>query len=302
MLQRRTSAEEAEQFEEQLRAIVGRVLQCPPHPRPSTLGELRRGWRRGERPRAPPAPAYAERRLRDRQRSHLPLQRRCRSTTPYYREKHARRAKRRPGLYPALVVLGIYDRSTPKLASAASQLGRHAQLAGRSAICSSAWRRHRPRISRPSDSTALSNYAATGASGRSDARGDGLLDRVTGKLADRRGRSGPRPRAGSGTAWLRKTLKGRNRFRTDWKRYRSSSSCTSTATTGDRVRRGPRSCGGTHRGPQDDFALLLSYARQIGLNAARQACSSSLTARPGSGAASSASSPRSGSRRHRCWG
>ena len=38
-------------------------------------------------------------------------------TTPYYREKHARRAKRRPGLYSALVVLGIYDRCTPKLAS-----------------------------------------------------------------------------------------------------------------------------------------------------------------------------------------
>ena len=42
-------------------------------------------------------------------------------TTPYYREKHARRAKRRPGLYPALVVLGIYDRCTPKLASDASR-------------------------------------------------------------------------------------------------------------------------------------------------------------------------------------
>ena len=36
------------------------------------------------------------------------------TTVPvYYREKHARRAKRRPGLYPALVVLGIYDRCTP---------------------------------------------------------------------------------------------------------------------------------------------------------------------------------------------
>ena len=56
-------------------------------------------------------------------------------TTPYYREKHARRAKRRPGLYPALVVLGIYDRCTPR--------GRHAQLAGGSAGAAPL-RRHRP--------------------------------------------------------------------------------------------------------------------------------------------------------------
>ena len=44
-------------------------------------------------------------------------------TTPYYREKHARRATRRPGLYPALVVLGIYDRCPPKLASDARRAG-----------------------------------------------------------------------------------------------------------------------------------------------------------------------------------
>ena len=51
-------------------------------------------------------------------------------TTPYYREKHARRAKRRPGLYPALVVLGIYDRCTPKLASDASRaVAMHSSLA-----------------------------------------------------------------------------------------------------------------------------------------------------------------------------
>ena len=50
----------------------GRVLRRPPHPRAATRGALRRGWRRGERPRAPPAPADAERRPGDRQRSHLP--------------------------------------------------------------------------------------------------------------------------------------------------------------------------------------------------------------------------------------
>ena len=99
----------------------GRVLRRPPHPRAATRGALRRGWRRGERPRAPPAPADAERRPGDRQRSHLPGHDGAAVTTPYYREKHARRAKRRPGLYPALVVLGIYDRCTPKLASDASR-------------------------------------------------------------------------------------------------------------------------------------------------------------------------------------
>ena len=69
-------------------------------------------------------------------------------TTPYYREKHARGAKRRPGLYPALVVLGIYDRCTPKLASDASRaVAMHSSLAEAqrsSAPTASPW------ISRPS--------------------------------------------------------------------------------------------------------------------------------------------------------
>ena len=64
-------------------------------------------------------------------------------TTPYYREKHARGRKRRPGLYPALVVRGIYDRCTPKLASDASRA-----VAMLSSLAESAGpaprRRHRP--------------------------------------------------------------------------------------------------------------------------------------------------------------
>ena len=51
-------------------------------------------------------------------------------------------------------------------------------------------------------------------------------------------------------------------------RNRSSSSCTSAATPGDRLRRGAPIIDGTLRGPEAVFALLLSYARQIGLNAA----------------------------------
>ena len=56
---------------------------------------------------------HAERRPGDRQRSHLPGHDGA-GHDAVLREKHARRAKRRPGLYPALVVLGIYDRCTPK--------------------------------------------------------------------------------------------------------------------------------------------------------------------------------------------
>ena len=58
-----------------------------------------------------------------------------------------------------------------------------------------------------------------------------------------------------------------------------------------------RPSGGTGTGGV--FALLLSYARQIGLNAADKVL---FIADGAPGNASSASSPRSGSRRHRCWG
>ena len=58
-------------------------------------------WRRGERPRAPPprrmrSDGLETVNVRTSRGTTVPV------TTPYYREKHARRAKRRPGLYPAL--------------------------------------------------------------------------------------------------------------------------------------------------------------------------------------------------------
>ena len=99
----------------------GRVLRRPPHPRAATRGALGRGWRRGERPRAPPAPADAERRPGDRPFA-PPGARRCRSRRRY-REKHARGAKRRPGLYPALVVRASTTgarRSWPRMQAARS--------------------------------------------------------------------------------------------------------------------------------------------------------------------------------------
>ena len=51
-------------------------------------------------------------------------------------------------------------------------------------------------------------------------------------------------------------------------RNRSSSSCTSSATTGRPSQTWAPIIDGTLRGPEAVFALLLSYARQVGLNAA----------------------------------
>ena len=98
-------------------------------------------------------------------------------TTPYYREKHARRAKRRPGLYPALVVLGIYDRCTPKLASDASRaVAMHSSLAEAQAQLRSDGIALDIKTLR---STAY-RYAARARAAQQSAA-CGLLDRVTGK-------------------------------------------------------------------------------------------------------------------------
>ena len=119
-----------------------------------------------------------------------PGARRCRVTTPYYREKHARRAKRRPGLYPALVVLGIYDRLHAEAGLRCKPRGRHAQLAGRKRRRSSA-----------SDGIALDiktlrstayRYAARARAAQQSAgvRSAGPRDREAGGRLPRRG---PRP-------------------------------------------------------------------------------------------------------------
>ena len=93
----------------------------------------------------------------------------------------------------------------------------------------------------------------------------GLLDRVTGKrvvvsldggrVRVRRKKRGP------------KTKKGRNRFHTDWKEPK----LLILYVVGDDGRPSQTWApiiDGTLRGPEAVFALLLSYARQIGLNAA----------------------------------
>ena len=182
-------------------------------------------------------------------------------TTPYYREKHARRATRRPGLYPALVVLGIYDRCPPKLASDARRAG---------AMLSSL---AEAPAQRRSDGSALDiktlrstayRYAARARAAQQRAAG-GLLDRVTGKrvvvsldggrVRVRRKKRGP------------KTKKGRNRFHTDGQ----APKLRILYVVGDAGRPAQTWApiiDGTLRGPEAVFALLLSYARQIGLNAA----------------------------------
>ena len=141
------SAEETEQCEEQLRAIADEffgALLTPVLQRAvgsAAVGDAASALVR-HLPRRMRSDGLETVNIRTSRGTTVPV------TTPYYREKHARRAKRRPGLYPALVVLGIYDRCTPKLASDASRaVAMHSSLPKRrrsSAPTASSW------ISRPS--------------------------------------------------------------------------------------------------------------------------------------------------------
>ena len=137
--------------------------------------------------------------------------------------------------------------------------------------CSARWPKRRrssaprasPWISRPSARPPIATLRGARAAQQSAACG--LLDRVTGKrvvvsldggrVRVRRKKRGP------------KTKKGRNRFHTDWKEPK----LLILYVVGDDGRPSQTWApiiDGTLRGPQAVFALLLSYARQIGLNAA----------------------------------
>ena len=123
------SAEEVEQCEEQLRAIADEFFGALLTPvlqravRSAAVGDAASALVR-HLPRRMRSDGLETVNVRTSRGTTVPV------TTPYYREKHARRAKRRPGLYPALVVLGIYDRCTPKLASDASRaVAMHSSLA-----------------------------------------------------------------------------------------------------------------------------------------------------------------------------
>ena len=126
----------------------------------------------------------------------------------------------------------------------------------------------------------------------------GLLDRVTGKrvvvsldggrVRVRRKKRGP------------KTKKGRNRFHTDWKEPKLLILYV-VGDDGDRLRRGPRSS--TARSG-DRRRSSPCCCRTRGRSASTPLTSALPRRRRALDLAthSSASSPRSGSRRHRCWG
>ena len=120
----------------------GRVLRRPPHPRAATRGALRRGWRRGERPRAPPAPADAERRPGDRQRSHLPGHDGAGHDAVLPRETRPS-GEAEAGTLPRLGGAGHLRPLHAEAGLGCKPRGRHAQLAGRSAGAAPL-RRHRP--------------------------------------------------------------------------------------------------------------------------------------------------------------
>ena len=255
-----SSAEEAEQCEEQLRAIADEFFGALLTPvlqravRSAAVGDAASALVR-HLPRRMRSDGLETVNVRTSRGTTVPV------TTPYYREKHARRAKRRPGLYPALVVLGIYDRCTPKLASDASRA-----VAMLSSLAEAQAQLRSDGIAldiKTLRSTAY-RYAARARAAQQSAA-CGLLDRVTGKrvvvsldggrVRVRRKKRGP------------KTKKGRNRFHTDWKEPK----LLILYVVGDDGRPSQTWApiiDGTLRGPEAVFALLLSYARQIGLNAA----------------------------------
>ena len=97
-----------------------------------------------------------------------------------------------------------------------------------------------------------------------------------------------------------KTKKGRNRFHTDWKEPK----LLILYVVGDDGRPSQTWApiiDGTLRGPEAVFALLLSYARQIGLNAADKVLFIADGA-PWIWQRLQRLIAALGSRRHRCWG
>ena len=228
-------------------------LGCKPRGRHALAGEAQAQLRSDgialdiKTLRSPPAPADAERRPGDRQRSHLPGHDGAGHVLP----RETRSGEAEAGTLPRLGGAGHLRPVHAEAGLGCKPRGRHAQLAGRSAGAAPL-RRHAYR------------YAARARAAQQSAA-CGLLDRVTGKrvvvsldggrVRVRRKKRGP------------KTKKGRNRFHTDWKEPK----LLILYVVGDDGRPSQTWApiiDGTLRGPEAVFALLLSYARQIGLNAA----------------------------------
>ena len=170
------SAEEAEQCEEQLRAIADEFFGALLTPvlqravRSAAVGDAASALVR-HLPRRMRSDGLETVNVRTSRGTTVPV------TTPYYREKHARGAKRRPGLYPALVVLGIYDRCTPKLASDAS---RAVAMLSSLAEAQAQLRSEGIALDIKTLRSTAYRYAARARAAQQSAA-CGLLDRVTGK-------------------------------------------------------------------------------------------------------------------------
>jgi hypothetical protein len=181
--------------------------------------------------------------------------------TPYYRERSAKGSRRRPGLYPALAVLGIWDRCTPKLASIASKavamLGSLKEAVahlGEDGIG----------LDVKTVRTIAYRYAARARAAQHSTRfslGDSVAARRVvvsfdgGRVRVRRDKRG------------RKTRKGRRRFHTDWQEPKLLLIYV-VGNDGRTCRTWDPIIDGTLRGPDAVYALLLSYARQLDLGKA----------------------------------
>lgn len=178
--------------------------------------------------------------------------------TPYYRERSRKGGRRRPGLYPALVVLGIWDRCTPKLASdvscAVAMLGSLAEAAAHLGSQSIDLDVKTVRaIAYRCAARARSVQASEGFRwGESVAGRRVVVSLDGGRIRVRRKKRGP------------KTPKGRSRFHADWREPKlliiyvvdpDGRPCRSWAPVID----------GTLRGPDAAFSLLRCYAKQIEL-------------------------------------
>ena len=163
-----------------------------------------------------------------------PGARRCRSRTPYYREKHARRATRRPGLYPPWWCWASTTgarRSWPPMHAAR-------------APCSARWRKRRrsaaptaaPWISRPSARPPIATLRGPSGPAARGGRSAGPRDREAGGRLPRRG---PRPREAQ-EAWPQDE-EGAQPIPYRRAGTEAPHPVRRPATPGDRLRRGPRS-------------------------------------------------------------
>lgn len=176
--------------------------------------------------------------------------------TTYYRERSRVGSKRRPGLYPSLALLGIWERCTPQLASDVSRsvamVGSLAEARGQLAaegvdldvktVRSIAYRY----AARARTAQASMDYRwGDSAAGRRV-----VISLDGGRVRVRRKKRGPR------------TRKGRTRFRGSWEEPKLLIIYV-VGPDGRPLKSWAPVIDGTLRGPDVTYALLLSYAKQL---------------------------------------